>query len=412
MTKLGVHWERDFVSWAALEPKPGQLDMFQVSALAGGLASLPAGTKVIIDVVRTPQWESGSTDPVHPPQNPSDYAAFVGAMAKRFAGKVAAWEIWNEEDDSLWWAPGPDPAAYAALLRAAYPAIKAGDPKAKVIVGGLTGNDFEYLSQLYANGAKGSFDAVGVHTDDACELNSPYEFERNGATDRRIERWSFLGYRTVHETMLANGDDKPIWMTELGWNTSSQRCDSGVYAGQKAGGVTPAHQAKFLLQAYHCLAQTPYVQVGIWFGLLDTEPFGTPIGSYGLLESNLTPKPAFAALAHYAHHGDQLRERCGDFSGPSIKLAHPTRDDHYQGFLPIVLSASDRLGVKRITIYYDHHQIRNFSNSHTPRTLRGHWLWRGARFLSPGRHMFTVLAIDKRGNRSHAKTFIWRGGHR
>ena len=45
-----------------------------------------------------------------PPSDPSDYARFAGALAKRFAGRVAAWEIWNEEDASLWWASGPDPA--------------------------------------------------------------------------------------------------------------------------------------------------------------------------------------------------------------------------------------------------------------------------------------------------------------
>ena len=36
-----------------------------------------------------------------------------------------------------------------------------------------------------------------------------------------IGRYVFTGYREVRATMLAHGDDKPVWMTELGWNTQS-----------------------------------------------------------------------------------------------------------------------------------------------------------------------------------------------
>ena len=288
---LGVGWVRVFAAWNIFEPNRGHLNEPEIATLEEGLAALPKGTKVIVDVVNTPQWETGSSNPAMPPSNPADYARFAGALAKRFAGRVAAWEIWNEEDASLWWASGPDPAAYTALLKAAYPAIKSAEPSATVVLGGLTGNDYEFLSQLYADGAKGFFDAVAVHTDTICDVESPYEILRNGQTDPRISRWSFLGYRTVHEVMLAHGDGSPIWMTELGWSTDTSVCNSGAWAGQKPAGVSPQQQATFLLQAYHCLAQDSYVQVGIWFGLQDTEPFGSPRSSYG----SARPEPAAQA---------------------------------------------------------------------------------------------------------------------
>ena len=120
-----------------------------------------------------------------PPANPQEYAAFVGALAQHFGTKVAAYEIWNEEDSSGWWAGGPNPAAYTQLLEATYPAVKAADPSATVVLGGLTGNDFEFLEGVYAAGGKGSFDAVGVHTDTACNILSPYDFVR-GAGNRMI----------------------------------------------------------------------------------------------------------------------------------------------------------------------------------------------------------------------------------
>ncbi len=52
--------------------------------LRTALRPLPAGTKVILDVVDSPEWETGSSDEHTPPANPQDYAAFVGALAERF----------------------------------------------------------------------------------------------------------------------------------------------------------------------------------------------------------------------------------------------------------------------------------------------------------------------------------------
>jgi Big-like domain-containing protein len=406
---LGVGWVRAFVPWTTFEPTRGHLSENQVSELEAGLAGLPKGTKTILDVVDTPQWESGSTDPVMPPRDPADYARFIGALARRFAGRVDAWEIWNEEDASLWWASGPDPAAYTALLKAAHPAVKAADPSATVVLGGLTGNDYEFLSQLYADGAKGSFDAVAVHTDSICNVVSPYEILRNGRDDRRINRWAFLGYRTVHETMLANGDASPIWMTELGWSTSGEICNSGAWAGQKAGGVSQQQQATFLSQAYHCLAQDSYVQVGIWYGLQETEPFGSPRGSYGLLESNLVPKPAYGALADYAHNGDRLSESCGGQQGPSIRLMSPKTGVRYTNTLPISVSASDSVGVYQISLYHDGHIIRSFFLHGGAPTLSGSMVWYGARLLSPGKHTLTAQAFDERNNTSTTSITIVRG---
>ena len=91
-----------------------------------------------------------------------------------------------------------------------------------MVLGGLTGNDYPFLEGLYQAGAKGSFDAVGVHTDTACNINSPYTFLRG--MDGRLIPDSFLAYREVHAVMLANGDDKPIWMTEMSWRTTDATC--------------------------------------------------------------------------------------------------------------------------------------------------------------------------------------------
>jgi hypothetical protein len=397
---LGTHWVRIFVTWPDIEPSPGVYSTAWLASYEKFFHELPPGTKVIADVVDTPSWETGSSDEHTPPANPQDYAAFVGFLAQRWGPHVTAYELWNEEDSPAWWVGAPDPAAYAALLKASYPVIKAAEPGATVLVGGLTGNDYPYLEALYQNGAKGSFDAVAVHDDTACDIASPYSFVREDSG--RLIPDSFLSYREVHAVMLANGDDKPIWMTELSWRTTSATCAEGAWAGQKLQGVTDEQQATYLQQAYHCLAQDPYVQVALWFSLQDQGPIVS-----GLMRADGSHKPSFAAMQAYAHNGDQLTEPCGSFSGPAIDISAPSDHTTYTGALPISVSARDSQGVGRITLKIDGKLIRNYTNQAFPRTLAGALHWHGAARIRYGRHILSFFAVDKLRNTSERSIVIY-----
>ena len=326
---LGAHWARMFVSWRALQPTAAPISEATLEGWEQRFEALPKGTKLILDVYGTPEWETGSADEHAPPANPNDYANFVATLARRWGSLVTAFEIWNEEDSSAWWAGGPDPAAYTRLLQAVYPAVKAVDPQATVVLGGLTGNDYEFLEGVYADGGKGYFDAVGVHTDTACNVLSPYEYLR-GLNERMVPD-SFLAYREVRKVMVANGDEKPIWMTELSWRTTTAICPEGAWAGQKPEGVTEAQQATYLQQAYHCLAQDSYVKVALWFPIQDEGPVVS-----GLLRSDGSHKPSFTAMHDYVQKGDQLTEECGVFTGP---------EDHHRragGSPQLLRAAADR----------------------------------------------------------------------
>ncbi len=398
---LGVHWVRMFVTWPDIEPQRGVFAANWIASYEQLFSQLSPGTKVILVVVDTPRWETGSSDEHTPPANPNDYAAFVAMLAQRWAGRVSAFELWNEEDSSAWWAGGPDPAAYTQLLRATYPAVKAADPSVMVLPGGLTGNDYPFLENLYQAGAKGYFDAVAVHTDTACNVLSPYDFLRGA--DNRLIPDSFLAYREVHATMLANGDDKPIWMTELSWRTTGAVCHEGAWAGKKAEGVTNDQQATFLQQAYHCMAQDPYLQVALWYPLQDE---GALVS--GLMRSNGSHKPSFAAMRGYVQHGDQLTGPCGVFTGPKISVRSPSNRLSYTGPLPIHVYASSSDGVARITLRIDGKLIRNYDSlGRDPAVLAGFLDWQGAKHLRPGRHTLTFLAYDKERNVSNVSITIF-----
>jgi hypothetical protein len=291
------------------------------------------------------------------------------------------------------------------LLKAAYPAVKAADPSATVVLGGMTGNDYSFLESVYQAGGKGSFDAVGVHTDTACNILSPYVFLR-GEDGRMIDD-SFLAYREVHATMLANGDNKPIWMTETSWRTTSATCSQGAWAGKKPEGVTESQQATFLSQAYHCLAQDPYVQVALWFPLEDEGAV-----SAGLLRANGSPKPSFEAMKAYASLGDQLTEPCGVTTGPAINVISPGSHQSYTGPMPIHVSATSSDGVWRIRLVVDGRLIRNFDDISYPSTLSGTIMWMGGKHISLGSHTLTVLAYDRQHNVSQTSVSVVHGAKR
>ena len=104
-------------------------------------------------------------------------------MAARYAPEgVNTFEIWNEPNSVHFWQPEPNPSAYTVDLMAAYSAIKAVDHSAFVISGGLAptvsknGNisAFDFLKAMYADGAEGSFDALGYHAYSFPELPNTY----------------------------------------------------------------------------------------------------------------------------------------------------------------------------------------------------------------------------------------------
>lgn len=347
------------------------------------------------------------------------YVAWLGSAAARFRGRVAAWEIWNEEDAPMWWAgslpvdsPTRDASAYVQLLRPAYAAVKAVDPTTPVVMGGLTGNDYKFVQSVYDNGGKGFFDVVATHTDTACNINSPYKPYRD-SPGGPIGQFAFLGYRSVHDVMAANGDSaKPIWMTEFGWSTTTRVCDSGVWAGQKAGGVSEADQALYYQQAFHCMAEDPYVRKALAFKLFDDGP-DDAISRFGMFRGDGSAKPSFSAFSAYAHNGDRLPadEPCGDFGGPSITIAAPTAGKRFSKDLVIKVAASDGAGVGRITLLVDGStKIRNFTDKAMPQSLNGTIDWMGAKHLALGRHTLTVTAVDSTGNVSSRSVTVTKVG--
>lgn len=409
----GAKTARIFVLWKDIEPlQGGPLHTESYARIASELAA--RGMKAVFVVLRTPAWANGGAGENVPPTDPATMASFLQRFAATpgIQGNVAGYEIWNEQDEADFWQqdPAARPATYAALVNAVGPAIRAGDPQAKAVLGPTTGNNYAFLASLYAAGLdRSAYDAIAVHTDTACLDRGPYSFYRDAG---RIARFTFLGYREVRATALAHGDDKPIWMTELGWTTTGDaKCERGTWAGQKPAGVDTAAQARYLQQAFNCLAEDPYVHVAQWFTLRDNP--GAPITElrhYGLLTAAGAPKPSFAAfqvIAGTPGH-DVLAEPCGDFDGPQVTIHAPTQGQRFNGALLIRASATG--GVARLTFKADGVKIRNFTGTAAQDGKAAELLWQGAKKLKAGAHKISVEAVDAQGNASEASVDVIKGG--
>jgi hypothetical protein len=283
-SKLHAQVVRAEVPWSVLEPNgPGEIEpraLAFLDRLVGDAAA--SGIRVIATAESTPCWASSapasllrkcvpgqpSKANAWPPREPSAYATFVAYLAARYGTRLAAIEVWNEPDQANedYFAGPEKPERYAAVLRAAYPAIKQANPGVQVLAGSLVGSNGVFLRALYAAGIKGYYDGLAVHFYDL----------------------TLGSLRAIHEVQLANGDSKPLWLDEFGWSS----CWPRYRVQQEQGCVTPQVQAANIMNTFRSLAHTPYVAAEVLYELL-----GSTSEDFGVLSQRGARKPAFAALA-------------------------------------------------------------------------------------------------------------------
>jgi hypothetical protein len=287
MADLGTNWTRITMSWHDAEPSKGSISSTYLTQFdnAVNLAKWK-GQNVIVDVYQSPSWASGTSDPDAPPSNPADYASFISRMAQRYGGQVYAWEIWNEENLGRFWGQSPNPGAYANMLKAAYQAVKSASGST-VLFGGMSTSDYDYLQGVYnaAPDIGNYFDGMAIHP--YAPPYSPDLVRYDGSG--HIAKDSFPAYREVRQVMLAHGNDKPLYFTEMGWSTTSQ---PGM-------GVSPDQQAAYTQLAWKCMQMDQYIKVGILYELRDNFWAGDANDwedQLGLEYTNWSPKPAYAAF--------------------------------------------------------------------------------------------------------------------
>ena len=296
---LGFAWAKGFAFWERIEEKKGEYDWREVDGTVEWFEH--AGLNVFLRVDRTPTWaRPANTTGSHPPIDLDAFARYLEALATRYRGRVAAYELWNEPNLSLEWGEAyPDPAYYVELLRVARPAIQRGDPNAKLIVGALavtenserSMNDLEWMEGFYQ--ALGDvepfpYDAFSTH---------PYGFGHPPDTPPEHA----IGLRHLEKqraTMEKYGDFSPMWLTELGYVRQTPGWDLGEHA---ISAVSDDIQAQYMLETLDWIdKQYDFVDAIFFFNLefstVDWYHAGEQMRAYAFFDSTRRPLPVFSAL--------------------------------------------------------------------------------------------------------------------
>ena len=303
----GVTWVREDFPWDQLQPSPTGWDWTKSDNLMR--AASAAGVNVLAILDYSAPWASsdptGGGDTHYPPSSDAAYANYAHAVVARYGVGGAFWatnpglrprplgavEIWNEAFGWWNWKPAPDPAAYAALVRAAAAGARAAQPSIPVLADGdllevrQDGAIVGWLDSLLSAdpGLASVVSAFAIHPYPDPPSKSPMDTSGD-------PQWTYSGeVALVRQTEARHGVQTPLWITEIGWTTAPGTPE----------GVTEAQQARYVTQAVS-------LGIGEWGAFVQRvfiyswdESTGTPgdaEGNYGLRRSDGSFKPAWPSL--------------------------------------------------------------------------------------------------------------------
>lgn len=320
LQESGACWSHVGIDWSLIQPEPPLEELPPVYQWGwhDQKLALVAGTGVrifaVVDFV--PDWARGEPYPdlrcTHVrPDRLDEFAQFLTDLVSRYKEppwNIHHWELRNEPDGTT-----PDRAAagqgcgghrgdlYAQMLSEAYPAIKAADPTATVLMGGVAYDWFiEYEGPFYryfpdevmANGGAAYLDAINFHYfHDFFREWERWVPQGNPPTCGDVEDGVGLPYAAWGIDLIAktnhfrnrlstcSGVDKPVWVTELAEH------------GYPGDPVSLAQQARYVIQGY-VRGLAAGVENITWFALV-TPPHDS--AEQGLLYKDFTPKPAYYA---------------------------------------------------------------------------------------------------------------------
>jgi len=290
--KLGVDVVRINVRWdsvAAAKPtKPANhldaaYDWAAPDALLLGLRRHRIAP--VVTLVGTPRWANRGRAPNWAPTSGNALANFAYATAKRYPW-VRRWLVWNEPNKYWQLKPTSARTYTRVLLNPTYVQLKRAN-RNNLVGGGVTAprggggsvSPVDWIRGMRANRAR--FDAYAHH---------PYPLSRRETPTtggcRYCENITMANLeRLLSHVKRSWGARKRIWLTEYGYQTNPP---------DRAMGVSPALQARYLSEAALRVYRAPRVDMLIRFLVRDEENVGR--WQSGLFAFDDTPKLSASAF--------------------------------------------------------------------------------------------------------------------
>lgn len=258
----GVNWVRDRLAWGHVEPKRGEFAPPSTKYDASARIQAAAGLHVLQVNHSSPGWANPNGKRF--PEDLRDAHRFYREMARRWAGQVVAFEPWNEADIVQF--GGHTGAEMASLQKAAALGLKAGNAGMIACLNVFATPNKAILADLAENQAWPYFDTFNLH--------------HYAKTDE---------YPRIYGAFREVSAGRPLWTTEFSmpvpWSGDEKR--------KEPSDADLRIQAERVAQVF-AAALHEGVQEAFYF-LLPHYVEGKT--QFGIVRPDLTPRPAYVALA-------------------------------------------------------------------------------------------------------------------
>lgn len=243
--------DADGVFWFDVQPARDSFDFRRLDQYVA--AASTNGVEVLLTLGQTPAWASarpsepgayGRPGSAAEPLDLGAWEQYVRAVASRYKGRIAGYEVWNEPNLRQFYTG--DVRTMVAMARIAHETVKAVDPAAVLVSPSPTGwsgggdwgrGGLDWMADYLAQGGGAYADVIGYH------LYGASPEGQVAPLARRVQR------------VLADaGVSKPVWNTEIGWctvapttpyqNTGFDLCDAPERR------ISPSTVADYVLRTY------------------------------------------------------------------------------------------------------------------------------------------------------------------
>jgi polysaccharide biosynthesis protein PslG len=156
----GFRWVRTDFKWELTELERGKYDFTRYEPLVSELGKHNLRALFILDY-GNPLYTQGMS--VRTSQAREAFAGWAVAAAKHFSGRGIIWEVFNEPNHPIFWAPKPNVDEYTALAISVAKAFRKEAINETLIGPATAGIEFNFLESCFEAGLLNDWSAVSIH---------------------------------------------------------------------------------------------------------------------------------------------------------------------------------------------------------------------------------------------------------